>query len=309
MDTNTSTVSPLHLIRTSPSGIQTGNKTAQKISVIPTEQVSPLLVLPNELLVYITNYLPFVDFCRLALASRRLTILFNTEDRLKKLSDQYYGCASKAYRKIIANRNIPAVPGNNIKDPLLRLTYHRRVSNEYLASLESNVWQTCVATLNEHAGSVNSVTALADGRLVSCSGDSNVRVWDLSKPAGQQCVATLNSHPGWWVNSVTALPNGRLVTCADDKTVKVWDLNKPKGQQYVTTLRGHTQWTISAKELPDGRLASVSNDKTIKVWYLSKPDGQQCMMTLNEHTDGVRSVTVFADGRLVSCSDDKTIKV
>ncbi|WP_257264688.1 F-box protein, partial [Endozoicomonas sp. ONNA2] len=45
-----------------PPDNQQGKKTVQGISVIPPEQVSPLLALPNELLAKIARYLPFADF-------------------------------------------------------------------------------------------------------------------------------------------------------------------------------------------------------------------------------------------------------
>ncbi|WP_257265016.1 F-box protein, partial [Endozoicomonas sp. ONNA2] len=59
---NIGTISPQLPIGTIPSDRPTEEKTAQGISVIPPEQVSPLLALPNELLAKIARYLPFADF-------------------------------------------------------------------------------------------------------------------------------------------------------------------------------------------------------------------------------------------------------
>ncbi|MBO9480372.1 hypothetical protein [Salinisphaera sp. G21_0] len=128
--------------------------------------------------------------------------------------------------------DIPAVPGNEIYDPLLRLAYHRYVSNKYL---ESNPLQTSVMTLNGHTGWVTCVTILPDGRLVSCSYDGTIKVWDLSKPNGQQCVATLKEHTKE-VLFVTPLPGGRLASCSLDETIKLWDLGKPDGLQCMVKL-------------------------------------------------------------------------
>ena len=282
-----------------PSGNPAGEKTAEGISVVPREEVSPLVALPDELLLNITNYLPLDDIRRLALTNRRLSGIFNTEEKLEIISGRLFGTAVEAYRKNIEHRAIPPVPNLEINDPLLRLAYHRVESNTYLSALGSNTQQQCVATLNGHTAWVRSVTPLADGRLASCSHDQTVKVWDLSKPDGQQCVATLNGHTDW-VRSVTPLADGRLVSYSNDRTVKVWDLSKPDGQQCVATLNGHTAWVRSVTPLADGRLASCSHDRTVKVWDLSKPDGQQCVATLNGHTDWVSSVTPLADGRLAS---------
>ncbi len=227
------------------------------------------MALPDELLLRVAKDLPLDDIGRLALTNRRLSKIFNTEEKLKIISGRYFGTAVETYRKNIEHRAIPPVPNLEINDPLSRLAYHRVESNKYLTSLGSNTQQQCVATLNGHTHFVNSVTPLADGRLASGSGDNTVKVWDLSKPDGQQCVATLNGHTHR-VNSVTPLADGRLASCSSDKTVKVWDLSKPDGQQCVATLNGHTHRVNSVTPLADGRLASCSSDKTVKVWDLSK---------------------------------------
>ena len=306
---NSAAISPQHPGGTTPPDNQREEKTAQGISVVPPEQVSPLLVLPNELLFEIANYLPFNDFNRLALTNRRLATVFNTEERLKKLADEYYGSASDDYRKIIQNRAIPAVPNHKIRDRLLELAYLRYTSNKYLASQGSDAGQqTCVASLNGHIDEVKSVTPLADGRLASCSDDRTIKIWDLSIPDGQQCVATLKGHT-WVVKSVTQLPDGKLATASEDKTIKVWDLNKLDEEPCVATLNGHTKPVLSVTALADGRLASCSSDSTIKLWDLSKLDRQQCVATLHGHTKGVGSVTQLPDGRLASGSGDNTIKV
>ena len=176
------------------SGNQAGEKTAEGVLVVPQEEVSPLMALPNELLLKVANNLHLDDIRRLALTNRRLSIIFNTEEKLKILSGRYFGTAVEAYRKNIEHRSIPPVPNLEIDAPLLRLAYHRFESNKCLTSLGSNTQQQCVATLNGHTGGMMSVTALADGRLASCSDDKTVKVWDLSKPDGQQCVATPVSY-------------------------------------------------------------------------------------------------------------------
>ena len=117
--------------------------------MVPLKQVSPLLALPDKMLTQIADSLTFVEFHRLASTSSRLLTLFNTEEKLTKLSAQYYGPASDAYRKTIENRDIPAVPDHDIEDPLLRLAYLRYVSNNYLIA-QSNSLKTCVATLRGH---------------------------------------------------------------------------------------------------------------------------------------------------------------
>ncbi|UYM16860.1 WD40 repeat domain-containing protein [Endozoicomonas euniceicola] len=291
-----------------PSGNQAEEKTTNDVSVNPLKEVPTLQTLPPEILLEIAKGLSWHDVNRWSLTAKRFFTALNIEEKLKKLSDQYYGSALEAYRKIIKNSDVPAVPNNAIDDPLLRLAYHRATSNKYLTSLGNSTQQQCVATLYGHTNVLNSVTPLADGRLASSSCDNTVRVWDLSKPDGKQCVVTLEGHTHW-VKSVTLLADGRLASGSLDKTVKVWDLSKPAGEQCVMTLNGHTDSVNSVTPLADGRLASGSLDKTVKVWDLSKPDGEQCVVTLKGHTRRVTSVTPLADGRLASASWDENVRV
>ncbi|UYM16869.1 WD40 repeat domain-containing protein [Endozoicomonas euniceicola] len=293
---------------TNLSANQAEEKTVEDVSVGSLKEVSPLEVLPPEILLKIADGLSWRDVNRWSLTAKHFFTVFNKKEKLKKLSCHYYGSAEEAYREIIKNMDVPAVPNSEIADPLLRLAYRRIASNKYLTSLGSSTQQQCVATLEGHTEEVRSVTPLADGRLASASADRTVKVWDLSKPDGKQCVATLKGHT-LDVISVTPLADGRLASASADKTVKVWDLSKPDGKQCVATLKGHTFYVFSVTQLADGRLASASADRTVRVWDLSKPPGKECEATLKGHTNGVTSVTPLADGRLASASHDGTVKV
>ena len=167
--------------RINPSYTLEEEKTAQGLSVVA--HTSPLLALPNELLLEISSCLSLAERTPLALTSKRLNAVSTTEERLKALCKRYYGPpdAAEICRKNIANREIPAVPQYDISDPLLRLAYHRYVSNKYLASLENNASQSCVATINGHTDEVFSVTPLPGGRMVSTFADNTIKVWDLSR--------------------------------------------------------------------------------------------------------------------------------
>ena len=82
-----------------------------------------------------------------------------------------------------------------------------------------------VATLTGHSNTVRCVAVLADGRFVTGSGDTTVKVWKESSPgSGVWSVeATLTGHSGT-VYCVAVLADGRLAvaTGSDGHTVKVW---------------------------------------------------------------------------------------
>ncbi|WP_257266543.1 F-box protein [Endozoicomonas sp. ONNA2] len=70
-----------------PSDNHTKENTAQGISVVSPQEVSPLLALPNEILVKIADGLTSSDLRSLNLTSRRLHTVFNTEEHLKILAN------------------------------------------------------------------------------------------------------------------------------------------------------------------------------------------------------------------------------
>jgi len=114
-------------------------------------------------------------------------------------------------------------------------------------------------TMIGHNGSVYSVIALPDGRLVSCSDDKTLRIWNATTG---DCETVLAGHDGV-VNSVIALPDGRLVSCSSDKTLRIWNATTGDCE---TVLAGHDGGVNSVIALPDGRLVSCSSDKSLRIW-------------------------------------------
>ena len=152
-----------------------------------------------------------------------------------------------------------------------------------IARLHQFVPTVCTHTLTGHTDRVAGIGVLPDGRVLSGSDDTTIKVWDLEKPDGEQCTHTLTGHTSW-VRCIGVLPDGRVLSGSDDRTIKVWDLEKPDGEQCTHTLTGHTALVRCIGVLPDGRVLSGSYDTTIKVWDLEKPDGEQCIHTLTGHT-------------------------
>jgi WD40 repeat protein len=81
---------------------------------------------------------------------------------------------------------------------------------------DNNEWALHLA-LDGHAGCVNALTVLPDGRMASGSDDRSVRVWDAWTGA---CLATL-AH-STWVSLLAVLPSGELVSAGDEGQLRVW---------------------------------------------------------------------------------------
>ena len=71
-----------------------------------------------------------------------------------------------------------------------------------------------------HTDGVRGVCALPDGRVVSASSDSTLRVWDVATGV---CERVLTGHTQS-VADVCVIADGRVASASADKTVRVWRL-------------------------------------------------------------------------------------
>lgn len=156
-----------------------------------------------------------------------------------------------------------------------------------------------LVTLEGHTDAVLKVIGLADGRVVSASDDSRLRVWN---PQSGKTLQILDGHK-FLVRSVAALVDGRVASGSNDRTIRIWDLQTG---QTLQILKGHTGPVYAVAGLADGRLLSASNDHKIWVWDL--PTGQ-VLQTLEGHSESITSLAILADGRVVSASYDRTLRV
>eukprot|EP01036_Dinobryon_divergens_P033781 gene33781-biopygen26749 len=258
------------------------------------------------------------DHPALAAATKKLTAV------LRLSSSALFGCdASKCLPAQLLGRL-----RETEKDPTLQSL--RRESNssalgKWLKPLKSSLKPpgNLEMTMIGHDGEVRSVIALPNGRLVSCSDDSTLRIWNVTTGDFE---TVLRGHDGE-VSSVIALSDGLLVSCSWDRTLRVWNATTGDcecvlsghdgGVRTVrvwnittgdceTVLTGHDGEVRSVIALPDGRLVSCSVDGTLCIWNADTGD---CQAVLRGHIRLVRTVIALPDGRLVSCSWDKTLRV
>ena len=86
-----------------------------------------------------------------------------------------------------------------------------------------------------------SVSFSPDGRrLASGSGDTTVRVWDITTQSPR---FTLSGHKNW-VLCIAWSPDGRtLASGSNDNTVQLWDPDT--GKALGPPLKGHTRWVTA----------------------------------------------------------------
>ena len=151
--------------------------------------------------------------------------------------------------------------------------------------------------LNGH-DSITDIAKLIDGRIVSCSINGTLRIWDIDTG---ECQLTLK-EPSGWVNGLEVLNDGRIISGATDGSIRVWDAETGECQ---LTINAHS-WITDLVKLNDGRLASGATDSSIRVWDI---ETGECQRTLEGHSDRVICLAVLNDGRLASGAIDGSIRI
>lgn len=143
-------------------------------------------------------------------------------------------------------------------------------------------------------GNVNSICFLKDGRLVSCSTDKTIRVFNLTLQKFDLVIQEHNS----WVNDIILLQNGNLASCST--IIKVFQI---QGNDYkcIETFDEHTDKIQKMVEINEDCFASCSNDEKIKIWSFTNKE--KCVKTLSKNNCSFSSI-IFIKSRnyLVSTS-------
>jgi WD40 repeat protein len=157
-----------------------------------------------------------------------------------------------------------------------------------------------LATLQGHTDFIyGTPLALADGRLLSCSGDGTLRLWDSQDG---KCLAVCRGHTKS-VHGALPLNDGRVLSWSSDETLRLWDSQSGK---CLAVLEGHTSMVSGSLALADGRLLSWSADKTLRLW---EGQGGKCLAVLEGHIESVKGGMALVDGKIISWSNDNTLRL
>jgi WD40 repeat protein len=167
-----------------------------------------------------------------------------------------------------------------------------------------------VCEFDGHIATINSLAWSSDGRLLSGSGnrqlrnvtdltledsipvDCTMRLWDAS--TGKE-ILVLAGHKDI-VTTVAFSPDNRHgLSGSRDRTLKMWDLLTGKE---AACLEGHSDSVTVARFLFKGRqIVSGSLDGTIRIW--DTQTSREIRRIVLDSTGGIRSLAISPDDRLV----------
>ena len=132
--------------------------------------------------------------------------------------------------------------------------------------------------LDNHTNEVVSLIVMKDGRLVSCSWDYSIIIYNkiTYKPD-----LTIKEHKNY-VLSIIELSSGFLASCSSDKTIIIYKI-KGNGYEIIQTLNYHSRGILKIIEIKNKTLVSCSHDKTI-IFYIQ--DNMEYKKDYQISTDG-----------------------
>ncbi len=170
-------------------------------------------------------------------------------------------------------------------------------------ALKARPFSDHVVTLRGHTGWVTCVVHTSDGRVITGSWDSTIKVW-----RDGACERTIQAHHH--VNEVKMLRNGDFVSLQGNHTAKFWTSTCALISTVNISHEGHEE----EREWPEC-IAALLNGTHFVVGYSSGVvnlfgmDGT-LVRTIEGHSEHVVSLAAMLDGqRFLSGSDDKMIKL
>jgi WD40 repeat protein len=125
-------------------------------------------------------------------------------------------------------------------------------------------WNQDIFIPKAHYRWVYSLCELNNNRLVSCSTDNTIKIWNYSQTE-LLLLATLQKH-SWDIVKVIPLTENRIASCSWDTTVKVWEGIEP--YQELVTLKHNEQVCSIIQSKKTKILVTSCSSPSITFWDL-----------------------------------------
>jgi hypothetical protein len=153
--------------------------------------------------------------------------------------------------------------------------------------------------LKGHDGPVLRCVALSEKKVLSCSEDGTIRVWDL---VTKRQLRALLGHTGA-VTDATLIQDGRIVSSSADRSLRVWNLQSCVCE--IALLDAHDGVIHGVRSLPSGNVASFGSDGTVRIWNLNT---RECVHKIELSGGAVCKMALLPDGR-IACPDDQQLYI
>src|SRR5262245_10756572 len=160
------------------------------------------------------------------------------------------------------------------------------------AELPANVSRVFSYPRLRHGADVTGLAYSPDGqRLVTCSKDGSVRIWDLAN--GRE-IRAYRGH-GDAVRAVAWAPNGKFVASAAGNDIHIWN---PDDGKFIRRLTGHTKLVQCLAIRPDSKaIASGGDDDTLRVW---DADSDKLLIDLGKQQGPIMGVAYNSSGKMLA---------
>ena len=190
------------------------------------------------------------------------------------------------YEKSLHNLNYHTI--KNIKNVekmfRLKIELFDRIYNESdkyisflhdLPNIKTNSLKNNYKTLKNHSHYIYLVSKLNDGRLISCSYDNSLNIYQKDSFELQLSIKEHKSA----IYSFTQLIDGRIITCSSDKTMKIIKLGIDN-YKIDQTLEGHNSPVNKVIEINKNELISIAYDKKMIIWKLNNENKFECICNI-----------------------------
>ncbi len=173
-----------------------------------------------------------------------------------------------------------------------------------------------------HTAKINDLFFFDNGRkLISCSDDKTIRIWDVSDLTHPKLIKTIRGEigRGWFgmIYAVAVDPLGKFLAVGGNLymykssnslsligAVRIYDL---RTGEVIQVLKGHEDAVLELSFSPDGRYLASSSEKSVIIW-VREGDKFKFYKKLKGHTHFVYTVS-FSKDRLATGSFDNSVRI